>query len=355
MLDAPPSLNRWTRNRIFGVGAAICAVLALARPSIVAIALIAGFAYAAAAFLRPTERRDKWLSISSWAFVMAALFSYVLPAVALLLVADAETLAAAELTKGLLPFRALVTVAAIGGMALTVSTVLIARAFRRSGEERYRLLSRAGIGVAAFFLLDLPGVISASASWPGREYFWDTPLMYMRIVLGALAGLIVSRAFAWYGASDSGSRSISRASREYLLHAAAASLLLPLLIRLGYSDWRLPILDPTGEATNASFFDYALAVASFIAMPAAFACLSAGFLAASRRAGWNPSHWMRPARTWSRRLLLTWRLPLIWSWLLILIATATIAGYYGFLAAAPAAAHYLGMIWWERGHSRHPV
>jgi len=54
MLDAPPSLNRWTRNRIFGVGAAICAVLALARPSIVAIALIAGFAYAAAAFLRPT-------------------------------------------------------------------------------------------------------------------------------------------------------------------------------------------------------------------------------------------------------------------------------------------------------------
>ena len=68
--------------------------------------------------------------------------------------------------------------------------------------------------------------------------------------------------------------------------------------------------------------------------------------AARRHADWRAF-----ALRWDRKVLLTWRLPVLYGWLVILIAVCSFLGYWGFLAAAPAAAHYLAMWAWERARA----
>jgi hypothetical protein len=147
----------------------------------------------------------------------------------------------------------------------------------------------------------------------------------------------------------------------------AFSLLLPRLLDLAFIDWPTALAADAGETARDSTLRAVSYVGTVILIPMIFLVATAGFLVSGIQAGWRPRRWLdlrgavvgtpSPLRRrdwrafalqWDRKALLTWRLPLLYGWLIILIAACSFLGYWGFLVVFLAAVHYLAMWGWER-------
>jgi hypothetical protein len=240
----------------------------------------------------------------------------------------------------------------VAGVALTLAAVLTVTAFARMEKRPYRMLSWSGLCIAAYYLLDPPRTIWQTAATPAVGSFWLEPAAYMSIVLGILAGLTVWRAFSWYRANERLAGSLAFAEREYLLAVAAFSLFVPRLLGLSLVDWSI-MSRAADETMQTAVVTGIIYLSMVLLLPTLFFTGAAGFLVSSRQMGWRASRWTGSPtadgpQSWGRRLLLTWRLPLLYGWLLLLVAASSFLGYYGLATLAPAAAMYLWLLARER-------
>jgi hypothetical protein len=363
--------HRLTREKLLAWGAAVCALMALAGLSLAGLIVLLGLGYFASAFFLSPERRDRSLIMSGWAFAAAFFLGGLVPNLLLLTAVDTSSVDAVALFGTQVSVRLFLAFAVVGWIAIGAGAVFMGRAFSRQGSNRYRLLSWAGLCVAVYYLCALPRTISVTTAAPEIGALWEAPAAYATVLCGTMAGLVIYRAFGWSAAKASGSGGVRYAQREFLLAAAALLMLLPQFIGLGLQEWR-PSQLVTGMGTVASSWTQLLGdYASTLMLPLFLLSLAVGFFVSCRHAGWTPDSWLEtprapePARRlpataqpeateeagapgWSERLLLTWRLPLLFAWLLLLVAACTIAGYYGFVAVAPAAVHYSSMLLYHR-------
>jgi hypothetical protein len=425
---APPPPRRVTRDKVLGLGALVCAILALGGLNFSTIALLFGLGYAALAFLRASDLREARLVLAGCGFTLWLLVRTVVLYALLAASLGGETTDEQSALELWSPGGAFIALGIVSGVAITLAAALAALAFSREGSVRYRMLSWSGLCIAAYYVLFLPGAIAGSLAAPALGSFWAEPLIYTIILIGIFAGLAISRAFAWTAAAKRGAgapaaaerragakrgahaqsatASVPRAEREYLLLVAAVSLLLLSLLSLVFKNWTF--LQRTAGQTVAEWTAEGVASMTVVLLlPALFLSASAGFLVSCRQAGWRRSRWtagaeapqavtdgaaaartatksasssagaagpggaasatagngaaalagaastdQAPAPSRARRLLLTWRLPLLYGWFLALTAACSFVHYYGFAVLVPAAAHYLWMRMRERGRGR---
>jgi hypothetical protein len=267
-----------------------------------------------------------------------------------------------------------VVLGAAGAAVLTVAAILASFAFGREADQRYRRLSQSALCVVFYFVSTLPTTVALSTAPEALGSFWSAPLTYLYAVLGILAAGVIACAFLWASTPEqtpgtSGLGLFGYAEREYLLFVAAVSLLLPRVTSLVLFDWS-PLRRVAKETQGEAILRAASAVSWLLLMIVLSAAAAAAFWISCRKAGWKPSRWLaRPDQAalgaalgatpslaaeqrvplaWARVFLVSWRLPLLYGWLLVLTLACSFLGWYGFLAATPAAAHYIWMLMRER-------
>lgn len=379
-----------------GVGAAVCAVLALVGLNIVNIVFLVGLACAVLGFLGPSDRRSRRLGYAGWGLAAWLLFLTIFSLA--LLVGSFSGRAVDPDTPGDVTNldRWFISLGILSGLALTLAAVMGASALAREGNNRYRLLAWAGTALAVSYLFFPPLALYEAVAPPALGDFWQEPAVFGSMALGIIAGAVMTRAFAWSEGGEGGPAPIRYADREFLLFVVALSLLLPRLLDVAFIDWADALAPDAGETTRASTLQTAAYVGSVLLIPMVFLTATVGFLVSSVKAGWHPRRWLPPrvatveasgrprppepseamtehpaasvataeapaqhridwrrfALRWDRSVLLTWRLPLLYGWLIILIAVCSFLGYWGFLAVVPAAGNYLAMQGWERLSAR---
>jgi hypothetical protein len=376
-----------------GFGAALCAVLALVGLNIVNIVLLLGLACAVFGFLGSAGRRARRLGYAGWGLAAWLLFLTVFSFA--LLAGSFGGEATDSDTPGVITNvdRWFMALSILSGLALTITAAVSASALSQEGNTRYRLLAWAGGSLAVSYLFFPPlALYEAVAPAPLGE-FWQAPVVFGSIVLGVMAGALLARAFAWSASKEGGPTRIPYADREFLLFVVALSLLLPRLVDLALTDWAAVLHPDASETTGNSTLEAVANAGMVLLIPMIFFVATAGFLVSSLQAGWRPRRWLQPgaaaveagpgavpgkappavreavalpqavprapatwrrldwrgfALRWDRKMLLTWRLPVLYGWLVILIAICSFLRYWGFLAVVPAAAQYLAMWGWER-------
>ncbi len=378
----PPRL---TRDRLLGLGASLAALLALISLTLPGIVYLIGLGYLAFALLGPAEKRDWRIRLAGWAFAVLLLATVLVSAAAMMrfsqLTPD-DSRSFAYLSMGVASMilsLVLMVVTALAG-------ILVALAFKRSGSARYQLLSGAGLTMVFYYVLLLPGAVVMSSAPPALGTYWAEPLVYGSILSGMLASAIVACAFMWAGATH-GAAPAERAPRfgflrrEYLLLAGAICLLMPNLINLITTPWGL-LARRSDETLREAVLAGVVVVSSLLYQLVLYAAAAAAFWLSCRRLGWKPSRWLaapgdpatgaetapppdtrapdgtapapqpRVPLAWAQRFFLTWRLPLLYAWAIVLVAACSFVGWYGFVAAAPAAAHYLWLLGRDRSAAR---
>jgi len=352
--------------------------LALASLNAPGLALFFGLLYGAVAFLRPSERRQMQLTVSTAAIALWLLLSSV---VLMILVAMSADGGAGEQAQDISLTRGDLAMSLASGVVITLAVALVAVAFYTGGRKRYLLFAWSGLCLTAYYILLLPSVARDITAPSTLGSFWANPLSFGKTFLGIVAGLIIAASFWWYGGAarddaapqakhdnQSGLVRFALGEREYLLALAAALLLLSFLAELVFADWGL-LRPADDQTTSGASFQVLLFLASRLFFPVLFGSATFAFWTSARQAGWAPTHLLRPAaadamrgdptlrdatpgeagpgtatsRPPAAQLLLTWRLPLLLAWLIVLVAATSFLGWYGFLAVVPAAAHYLWM------------
>lgn len=371
----PSDLSQLSRDRILGYGAAVGALLGLAGLNIASLIIVVALGYAAAALLGPVEKRDKRLRQAGWlAGAMAGLMA-VMVAIVLGLAASRPTEDGVSAFAYLPMGSASLILATASTLALALAAVFAASAFRQEGAARHRLLSRAACCVLFYFIILLPATV-VDASGPGSVgVFWSAPVDYAVLLLNILAAVAVALAFLWAAEStqiDSAHSTIrlAHAQREYLLLVAAVSLTTAQVLGLLSLDWG--VLNGPSGATSSDIFAAGAAYVARRVLPLVLSvAAAAAFLVSSRRVGWTRGQWSNrldktstdeapdgatqaiseihpePGRlslTWVAEFCLSWRLPLLYGWLIALVAACSFLGWYGFGVALPAAVHYLWML-----------
>jgi hypothetical protein len=350
-----------------GVGAAVCAILALAGLNIVNIVLLIGLVCAVFGFLGPSDRKDRRLGYAGWGLAAWLLFLSVFSFA--ILAGSFSSKAADSDSPGIVTSldRWLIALSILSGLALTVTAVTGASALARWGKIRYRLLTWSGAALTASYLFFPPLALYEAVAPPALGDFWQEPVVFGSMALGIIAGAVMTRAFAWSASSEGGPPPIRYGDREFLLFVVAFSLLLPRLLDLAFIDWPTALAADAGETARDSTLRAVSYVGTVILIPMIFLVATAGFLVSGIQAGWRPRRWLdlrgavvgtpSPLRRrdwrafalqWDRKALLTWRLPLLYGWLIILIAACSFLGYWGFLVVFLAAVNYLAMCGWER-------
>ncbi len=378
---------RFTRDMILGWGALTGAVLALIGLNIASLILLVALGYTAAAFLRAPLKRDWRLRQAAWAITLLAVLAAVFTGAMLGYSRNDPTKDTVNPYTYLPMGVATAVLATLLMFVLAVAAILAAKAFGRQGSERYRLLSRASVAMLFYMVLLLPGTVVTTPTLAPLGSASRTPLAYLTLVSGLITTVILACAFFWARSTreptaEDAAR-LSPADREYLLFAGAAALLLPRLFGLAAIPWSR-LQRTTDETTQEVVIRGAASVATILLPLVLTAAAAAAFWVSCRQEGWEPSRWLaRPhtgpvlARTgatsagaaeesyagatepgaaaersvtlaWLRRLLLTWRLPLLYGWLSALAAACSFLSWYGLLAAVPAAAHYGWMLLRER-------
>jgi hypothetical protein len=366
---APP---RFTRDRLLGWGAGTCAILTLVSLATISdVVLIMGLMYFAFALVGTANKRDRRLSQAAWTFALLLVLSAGLAtyyAVGLSHADPGDVDSLAYLSMG----AATMGLSIASQVLLAVASVLAGWAFGKQGDGRSRLLSWSGVSLIFYCILLLPTAVVESPAPPPLGSFWTEPSLYGGLLMALLSGTAIVCAFLWTqtsGEDDArgGPPRISYAQREYMLFVAAASLLLWRLTLLLATDWSLLRLRTHQSASGAVL----IILASLLPLLLLFAFATAAFWTSCRRTGWKPTRWLtapvsdtpvhgaaawraeaagaglgprrRGALDWGQRFFLTWRLPLFYAWLLLVIAACSFLGWYGFFAAVPAAVHYLWM------------
>ena len=334
------------------------ALLALASLTPPALALFFGLMYAAVAFLRPSDRKQTQLTVSTAAIGLWVLLSTVLVVILVAATADNgdETQAQDISLTG-----SYVAISLASGVMITLAVALAAAAFYSAGSRRNRLFAWSGLSVAVYYVLFLPSALGDATTPPALGSFWADPVSLGRILFGIIAGLTMAAAFWWHGgdrrdAEDVAPPRYAFREREYLLALAALLLLLSRLGDFIFVDWGS--LRPADDQTSsAAVFQAVIFLAILLRLPVLFGSAALAFWTSARQSGWEPAQLLTstdPAAAaesqLSRgpRLLLSWRPPLLLAWLTALIAATSFLGWYGLLVAAAAAAHYLRMTARER-------
>jgi hypothetical protein len=391
----PPSRvtkERLTRDRLLGYGAAVAAVLALASLNLPGVVYLIGLGYLAFALLGQSEKRDRRLQLTGWAFAVLLVATVVVSigaAVRFSRPASGEPSSLAYLNMGVASMvlsMVLMTLTAVVGL-------LVGLAFNRQGGARYRLFSRAGLAMVFYYVLVLPDTVVESSAPPALGAFWPAPLVYASILLGMLASAVVACAFLWAassepGAATDGTGRFGRLHREYLLLVGAFSLLLTNVVYLLTTDWSI-LRQRTNETLSEAIYVGIVLVSSLAYLVVLFAAATAAFWISCRELGWKPGRGLaapslgltrdqsaavaaspapadsvgasttgagrelaaarqRVPLVRAQTFLLTWRLPLLYAWFIVLVVACSFLGWYGFAAAVPAAAHYL----WRLGSDR---
>ena len=220
-----------------GVGAGVCAVLALVGLNLVNIVLLVGLACAVFGFLGSADRRARRLGYAGWGLAAWLLFLTVFSFA--LLAGSFSGQATDSDTPGVITNvdRWFIALSILSGLALTITAAMGASALAQEGKTRYRLLAWSGVSLAVSYLFFPPiALYEAVAPAPLGE-FWQEPAVFGSIVLGVVAGAVLARAFAWSTSKEGGPKRIPYADREFLLFVVALSLLLPRLVDLASTDW----------------------------------------------------------------------------------------------------------------------
>ena len=346
-LSAPP---RFSRDQLLGYGAALSAILAAISLSVNGLVFLIGLGYAAFAFLGQPDKRDWRLRQAAWAFAILILATVFLSVYVTIRPGSWDPdnpNSLVYLSMG----AASMVLTIVSQALLALVAILVGLALGREGGGRLRLLSWSGVCAVFYYVLLLPGAVVVSQAPPALGSFWTEPLVYGSVVLGVLAGAAIACAFLWDSTAGDeaavGTRpQFGTAEREYLLAVGAFSLLLPNLIPLVFVRWS-SLGQRADETLSDAVVNGAVVAASLLYLPLLFASAAAAFWVSARRAAWRPSRWLAaPAtpRPSAKEFFLSWRLPLLYGWLIVLIAVCSFLGWYGFLAAAPAAAHYVWML-----------
>jgi hypothetical protein len=361
LVDPP----RATRDRILGYGAAAGALLALIGLNISSLLLVIGLAYVAAALLPSAARRDRRLRMAAWVFAIIGVLSTVAFLTLLRVEPHDGTSDEVSLFAYLPLGRATVILGAAGVAALALAAVLAALAFGKQSSQRYRRFSWSALCLIFYFVSTLPATVAQSPAPPALGSFWTAPLTYLYPVLGIVATAAAACAFLWASVAEQATdRSVPAglryAQREYLFLVGAVSLFLPRLTGLALFDWST-LQRTAAETQDQAVMKVASSASWLLLLIVLAAAAAAGFWISCRQAGWKPSDWLagqaapagaapnlaqqqRVPLAWVKRLFLSWRLPVLYGWLLVLVAACSFLGWYGFLAAVPAAGHYLWML-----------
>jgi hypothetical protein len=359
----------------------VAALLALASLSLSSIPYLIALGYLAFALLGSSDKRDARLRMTGWAFAALLLVTV------LVLVGVAVRIGRLNPND---PSSFVYMSMGVASMVLSMASMLVmalaaflaALAFGKRDGARYRLLSWSGLCLVFYHVLLLPNAVVGSRGTPKLGSFWAEPLVYGGIALGLLASATVACAFLWASAAADGAAVSTRLpfgyfQREYLLFVGAFSLFLPNMIYLASADWGILRQRADETLSDAVYVGFVL-VASLLYLVLLFGVATAAFWVSCRRAGWKPSHWLaargagaagadtagaEPSLTPQPRVplarvqlfLLSWRLPLSYAWFIVLVAACSFLGWYGFAAAAPAAAHYLWMLGRDRTRDRRGV
>jgi hypothetical protein len=388
-----PSPLRPARDKILGYGAAVGAMLSVIGLNISSLLLVIGLAYVAAAFLTSPDRRDTRLRLAAWVFAVIGLMATA--AFSTLLGSGYDGLIQGESSLfTYLPLgRATVVLGAAGVAALSLAAILAALAVGKDRSRRYHRLGQSALCVAFYFISTLPATVAEAPAPAALGSFWTAPLDFLYATMGIVGAAAIACSFLWANIAEhnagTGSPGLFRyAQREYLLLVGAVSLLLPRLTGLALFEWsslRRTARETVGEAALKA----ASGVSWLLLLIVLSAAAAVGFWVSCRQAGWKPGDWVArpaaPARDaalagagvtsmgatgaaptagavepqsphpqqrlpllWAQRLFLSWRLPLLYGWLLVLVAACSFLGWYGFLAAVPAAVHYVWMLTRER-------
>ena len=273
---------------MFSVGAGLCAFFALAGLSVPNIALLFGLVSAVLAFRGPYERRQGRLMMAGvglavWLFFVTVIWYALAFGTLAQEISEENAFFVTWSREG--PF---VVLDVIRGVALTLAALLTTVAFHRQDDRRFRVLSWSGWCIALYYLLDLPRAIRASAAPPSLGAYWTEPAAYLSILLGVLAGLAISRAFAWYTAPRTSGDRLPFADREYLLSVAAFSLAVPRLVGLALLDWSV-IERAAGEAISTAAIVGVVYLSMVLLLPTLFLTGAVGFYLSSRQTGRRPS------------------------------------------------------------------
>ncbi len=349
-----PYSPRSTRDLVLGWGAATGAVLAVIGLNISSLIILVSLGYVATAFLRDPEKRDWRLRQAGWAITILAVLATVFTGALLGYSSDDPTKSEVSAYAYLPMGAATAVLVTILMFALAVAAIWAAKAFGRQGADRYRALNRAAVVMIFYFILLLPGAVATAPALAPLGSASRAPLTFFSIASSILAATLVACAFLW--AKDAAlstpgdATHFSFADREYLLFAGAAALFLPRLAGLSTIRWSL-LRRAQSETLQEAVIQGAASVATILLPLALSGAATAAFWLSCRERGWQVERWLAVPSSRSAlegaglaRLVLTWRLPLLYGWALVLTAACSFLNWYGFLAAAPAAAHYVLMM-----------
>lgn len=365
--------SQLSRDRMLGYGAAAGALLGLMGFNIASLIIVVALGYVATALLGPAEKRDRRLRQAGWitgamAFLMAVMVVIVL---------GAEALHPPENDVSLFAYLpmggATLILATASTLALVLAAILGAMAFNREGTARYLTLSRAAFCALFYFVFSLPATVVGTSGPRSVGAFWSAPFEYTVALLNIIATAAVAFAFLRNaessrsdGVTDKALRFV-RTQRDYLLLVAAILLATAQVLSLLSFDWSL--LRASSEASMSDLFTARAAYVARRLLPLTLSVFAAtAFWISCRQAGWTPKRWQhktsaeqgpddraqvssetsaKPEQlslSWAATFFLTWRLRLLYGWLIALVVACSFLSWYGFLVALPVAAHYLWMI-----------